>query len=236
MKALLLAGGYGSRLRPITNSIPKCLVKIKSKPLLDYWLEASIDKLGCNSVVINTHYLADQVCDHIADSKYSNKVTLVHEETLLGTLNTVKNNLPMFQTEDLLLAHADNYCVTDWQNFLNCFEQRNAQIHMTMMTFNCETPKSCGMVKLDGLGRIVEYIEKPDFEYSGSRANGAVFLLDAMARHSIASMPEHCSDLCKDFLPAYLNHINCFHNSHVHIDIGTPEKLAFANELNVIEP
>ena len=60
MKAILLATGYGTRLRPITNSIPKCLVKIKNEPLLNIWLE-KLTKVGIEKILINTHYLSKQV-------------------------------------------------------------------------------------------------------------------------------------------------------------------------------
>ena len=56
MKVILLAAGFGTRLRPITNEIPKCLVPIKGKPLLQIWLE-NLTKAGLNSFLINTHYL-----------------------------------------------------------------------------------------------------------------------------------------------------------------------------------
>ena len=62
MRAILLAAGYGTRLRPLTNKIPKCLVSIKGKPLLQIWLE-QLTAAGIGPFLINTHYLADQVVD-----------------------------------------------------------------------------------------------------------------------------------------------------------------------------
>ena len=63
IKALLLAAGEGTRLRPITLSVPKCLVKIDQKSLLQIWLE-KLSKLGCKEVLINTHYLHEQVYEY----------------------------------------------------------------------------------------------------------------------------------------------------------------------------
>ena len=70
MKALLLAAGFGTRLKPLTNFIPKCLVRIKNKPLLDIWVENLIN-IGINSIRINTHYLSNIVSAHIEKSKFS---------------------------------------------------------------------------------------------------------------------------------------------------------------------
>ena len=58
-KTLLLAAGMGTRLRPLTNNIPKCLVKIGEKPILEIWLE-NLSKAGCEEVIINTHYLSEK--------------------------------------------------------------------------------------------------------------------------------------------------------------------------------
>ena len=68
-KALLLAGGYGTRLRPITYTIPKCLVKIGNVPLLGHWLQL-LDKADCNEAIVNTHYLRDQVSRFLTAQTY----------------------------------------------------------------------------------------------------------------------------------------------------------------------
>ena len=60
IKALLLAAGYGTRLRPLTLKTPKCLVEVNGRPLLSYWLE-KLEKIGCDEVLINTHYLSNKV-------------------------------------------------------------------------------------------------------------------------------------------------------------------------------
>ena len=76
MKVILLAAGLGTRLRPLTNSIPKCLVPIKGKPLLEIWLE-NLFQIGCRSFLINTHYMAEKVEDFLSKSLYQEKCKLV---------------------------------------------------------------------------------------------------------------------------------------------------------------
>ena len=65
IKALLLAAGFGTRLRPLTLTNPKCLMEINGVPILGHWLE-KLDNLGCNEVLINTHYLNKKVEDYLA--------------------------------------------------------------------------------------------------------------------------------------------------------------------------
>ena len=71
LRCLLLAAGLGTRLRPITNKIPKCLVEINNEPLLGRWLR-TINKLGCESVLINTHYLAPKVDNYLKNINFNN--------------------------------------------------------------------------------------------------------------------------------------------------------------------
>ena len=95
MKAVLLAAGLGTRLRPITDNIPKGLVPIRGKPLLAYWLDALVDA-GVESVLVNLHYLADQVSEFVETRTDRNRITLVEEPVLLGTAGTVRENCEFF--------------------------------------------------------------------------------------------------------------------------------------------
>ena len=92
MRALLLAAGLGTRLKPITNNIPKCLVPIGGKPLLQIWLE-KLEKAGVKKFLINTHYLHEQVESFIFKSRFKNSVELYWEKKLKGTAGTLFNNI-----------------------------------------------------------------------------------------------------------------------------------------------
>lgn len=240
MKAFLLAGGYGTRLKPLTDSIPKCLVEIAGKPLLGYWLEQLVAN-GCKDILINTHYLHDKVEQYLAQSGFAQYVTTVHEPKLLGTLGSVKKNRDFFagdvnDSDASLIAHADNFCLTDWQAFIKSYQQRPASCDLTMMLFNTPTPWSCGLVKVDKEGVLTDYIEKPEEaktkpQLYGDLANAAVFIANPKAIEAICSMPEDQDDLCRDYLPLQIGKANTFVNDNIHIDIGTPETYALANEV-----
>ena len=97
LRALLLAAGFGTRLLPITKNIPKCLVEVKDKPILKIWLE-TLEELGCESVLINTHYLSDQVDEFLLNySSKKMKIDSVYEAVLNGTAGTLLKNRDYFK-------------------------------------------------------------------------------------------------------------------------------------------
>ena len=142
MKAVLLAAGVGSRLRPITNHIPKCLVPIDRKPLLSYWLDALFGA-GISSILINVHYLSAQVTAFLASRPDRDRITIVEEPTLLGTAVTLKENFEFFSGEASLVIHADNFCTANVPNFINQHHTRPECAELTMMTFLSAEPKTC---------------------------------------------------------------------------------------------
>ena len=225
VKALLLAGGFGTRLRPLTDHTPKCLVPIAGRPLLDYWLE-TLSEAGIDRILINTHYLAEQVISFCEKSRYSHLIDLVHEAELLGTAGTLKANRSYFDNK-ILLAHADNFTLFDAKAFSDAHERRNSKCLATMMTFTTDTPSSCGIVELDQQGVMINYHEKVA-NPPGNRANAAVFLLEHACLDWLDQKPA-ASDFCKDIVPLGMYKIQTFHNDVYHRDIGTPESFQQAN-------
>ena len=134
MRALLLAAGYGTRLKPLTNHLPKCLVPINGKPLIDYWLENLLNN-GIEEILINTHYLSSIVQNYIDLSKWKSFVEVVHEETLLGTGGTILKNKEFFRNETFFVAHADNLSIFDMKEFSNRHLNRPSETEITMMLF-----------------------------------------------------------------------------------------------------
>ena len=159
MNALILAAGYGKRLRPITDKLPKCLVKIKDKILLNMWLEKLLS-VGVDKILINTHYLSDQVENFLKDSVYSKKIKIVKEKILLGTAGTLNANINFFDKKDGILLHADNYCVENLDSLIDAHKKRPQGCLMTMLTFKSSNPSSCGIVSLDERGVVKDFHEK----------------------------------------------------------------------------
>jgi len=223
LRALLLAAGYGTRLRPLTDNIPKCLVPIRGRPLLDYWLELLFEG-GIEGVLVNTHFLAEKVAEFVGASLWRNRVTLVHEETLLGTGGTVLRNRAFFENKAFLVAHADNLTRFDARALIARHASRPAGVAITMMTFTSDAPRTCGIVVEDAQGIVREFHEKvPD--PPGNRANGAVYIFEPEIIGLIESLGNPVADLSTEVLPHYLGRICTFFNADYHRDIGSPEGL-----------
>ena len=217
-RALLLAGGFGTRLRPITNEVPKCLVPIGGKPLLEYWIDL-LCQAGVEKILINTHYLANQVNEFWEKHPQRHQIELNFEPELLGTAGTLRYQAKFFGTKNIFLAHADNLTRFNVKKFKDRFDERGLGQVGTMMTFNSPTPKTCGIVTIDDRSTVINYVEKPDFPIT-HLANAAVFLLDSSIHDLIAQFPASVTDFCGQVVPQLLFKINSFHNTWYHRDIG----------------
>lgn len=229
MRAMLLAAGLGTRLRPITNTLPKCLVPIHGKPLLQIWLERLAD-VGVGTFLINTHYLSEQVETFVEKSRFRDSIELVCEPELLGTAGTLIRNSDFFKGEDGLLIHADNYCLSDLDAFINAHQRRPERCVMTMMTFRTDEPSACGIVKLDSDGVVTEFYEKIETP-PGNVANGAVYILSSELINTINVDFSNASDFSTGVLPYLSRKIYTYMSSGIFIDIGTIEKYRLANNL-----
>jgi len=227
MKALLLAAGFGTRLRPITEKIPKCLVPIKGKPLLGIWLEQLI-KYKIKSSLINTHYLHHKVDEYVASSSYKNFATTVYEKNLKGTAGTVWANRKWLGNQPFMLVHADNYCICDLGEFIKSHISRPKGSLVTMMTFTTRTPETCGILEITDTG-IVENMHEKVKDPPGNIANAAVYIVEP----EIFDLP--CFDLhapadfSTEVLPLLMGKVNTWHNHNLHEDIGTIESYKYVN-------
>src|SRR5712692_3053835 len=107
MKAIILAAGLGTRLRPLTSTIPKCLVPIAGIPLLELWLR-ECERAGLEGVLINTHHLAERVEEFVA-ARRGIPVTLSHEPVLLGSAGTIAANWDFVSSDhSFVVIYADN--------------------------------------------------------------------------------------------------------------------------------
>ncbi|MDD2886742.1 MAG: nucleotidyltransferase family protein [Aliarcobacter sp.] len=226
MKAILLAAGLGTRLKPITNSIPKCLVPINGKPLLQYWLE-NLNKVGVNEFLINTHYFNEQVEKFIEDSPFKNKITLVYEKELLNTGGTILNNKNFINNEPFLLIHADNLSFCDYDKFIKSYFNRPKNCELTMMLFRTDSPKNCGIVELNNNNIVEKFYEKVENPPS-NLANAAVYICNPSIIKFMETLNKRNIDFSNDVLPNFMNKINTYINNTYHRDIGSIESYAIA--------
>ncbi len=221
IRALLLAAGLGTRLRPLTNTIPKCLVPIHGKPLLGYWLEI-LGKAGVQPILINLHYFADAVLDYLNTNGFTQNISTVYEKHLLGTAGTLLKNRNFFDNESVMLVHADNLSKFDVTAFIQAHHERPSGCEITMMTFTTLTPESCGIVEMDEHGVVQAFHEKVSNPPS-NLANGAVYILESSVFKFLDSLGKEEIDFSTEVLPSYMGRIFTFHNDIYHRDIGTME-------------
>jgi mannose-1-phosphate guanylyltransferase len=227
MRALLLAAGLGTRLRPITDSVPKCLVPIRGRALLDYLLELLLAE-AVERVLVNTGYLADRVRAHVAASRWRDRVDLVHEATLLGTGGTVLANRAWFGPGPLLVAHADNLTDFDAAALVRAHAARPPGCAITMLAFHTDAPKLCGILELDQAGVVRAFHEKVD-DPPGDLANGAVYVFEPEVIERIAALGKPVVDLSTEIIPGFVGRIFAVEHLGYHRDIGNLASLERAN-------
>ena len=230
LRALLLAAGLGTRLRPITETIPKCLVEVGGEPLLNRWLK-QLEDVGCEAVLINTHYLAEQVEIFLQERRSGPmRVYTTHEPELLGTAGTLLANSSFFEDSIGLLIHADNAMADDLEGLLAAHAARPAQCHLTMLTFHTDQPRSCGIVVTDNQGVVMAFHEKVA-DPPGTCANGAVYAFDEPFLDSLAGMTPQPTDFSTEVIPNLMGRIQTCYTEKPYLDIGTPAALAKAQKL-----
>ncbi|PKN17980.1 MAG: mannose-1-phosphate guanylyltransferase [Deltaproteobacteria bacterium HGW-Deltaproteobacteria-6] len=221
MRALLLAAGLGTRLRPLTNDIPKCLIAIDGKPLLYYWMTMLYES-GVYPMLVNLYHHADKVAHFIDQSPLKKYVATIHEDKLLGTGGTLLKNREFFGNEAMMLVHADNLSVFDVRAFIDSHQNRPAGCEITMMTFKTPTPQSCGIIETDHQGCVQAFYEKVA-NPPGDRANGAVYIIEPSLFTYLEGLKKEFIDFSTEVIPHYIGRINTFHNDIYHRDIGTIE-------------
>jgi D,D-heptose 1,7-bisphosphate phosphatase len=217
IKALILAAGLGTRLRPITDTIPKCLAPIRNRPILDYWLDLLGDA-GIIDILINTHAFPGLVSNYVesVNSRGSFKIKESYEPVLLGSAGTLAVNKDFADDTDfVVIIYADNLTDVNFNTLIAYHESHEDPI--TMLLFRTEQPKSCGIVELADNNKIIEFIEKPE-RPKGDLANAGIYIMDASVYREIAE--KHVFDLAKDALPLYVGRMRGFVHEGYLLDIG----------------
>jgi mannose-1-phosphate guanylyltransferase len=219
-KAVLLGAGLGTRLRPLTNHVTKCLVPVAGRPLLDYWVE-QIAQADVSEALINTHHLAEQVREYIEQVNARGGLRLIesYEPQLLGSAGTIAAN-PDFAdgADDIIIIYADNFSDVNVPEMLAFHRQHDDPI--TMLLYHAPNPRACGIAELDAQNRIIGFEEKPQ-QPVGDFANAGVYVFDAGAYQQIATM--NAFDLGFDVLPKFVGKMRGRVWEGYHRDIGTYE-------------
>jgi mannose-1-phosphate guanylyltransferase len=202
MKAIILAAGAGTRLRPLTDSCPKPMLPIGGQPLLAHtlaWLHAQ----GVRQAVLNLHHLPEVVREGLRDgSKWGVALRYSYEPELLGTSGAVRaidQSFPGWIDQTFVLVYGDmllGLALGELMEF-----HRFAGATLTLALKHTTTAHSQGMVVIGDHGRVLRYVEKPHSWDAGDIANAGVYLCEPSVLDAI---PSGTSDFGHNIIPALL--------------------------------
>src|SRR5437868_11666176 len=159
MKAFILAAGNGTRLRPLTDSVPKCLLPIQGVPLLEIWLK-NCRAAGITDVLVNAHAHAEAMKRFATAPKSGAKVSIVEEPQLLGSAGTLAENRAFVAGEEaFFVLYGDVLTNADLRRMLAFHRRKN--LSATLGIYQAPDPTRCGVVTMDEDDVILKFVEKP---------------------------------------------------------------------------
>lgn len=169
--ALLMAGGRGERLRPLTDVTPKPMLKINDKPILEHNIDRLI-RFGITEFFISVRYLAEKITDYLGDGSAKGiSITYIHEEEPLGTIGCLRK-IKKFSNEDVLLMNSDIICNIDFEDFYQFYKSKNVKMSVASVPYHIQVPY--GVLELRDDHQITSLTEKPTYTYY---SNGGIYFL-----------------------------------------------------------
>lgn len=223
MKAFILAAGNGTRLRPLTDSVPKCLLPIQGVPLLEVWLN-NCKAAGITDVLVNAHAHAGAVKEFVATQKSGVKASIMEEPQLLGSAGTLAENRAFVVGEEaFFILYGDVLTTVDLRQMLDFHQQKN--LPATLGIYQTPEPTRCGIVAMDENAVIKEFVEKPVRPASNWAFSGVMIA----GQEIFASVPDHRpADIGFDVLPKVAGKMAGYAITEYLIDIGTLENYQIA--------
>ncbi len=218
MKAFLLAAGNGTRLRPFTDTKPKCMLPIKGQPLLNIWLQLC-QQCGITEVLINLHAHSQAVREYLSQFHDGPKLTLVEEPDLLGSAGTLAANRKWVAGEKLFwVFYADVLTNFDSAPMLRFHRSHNPAA--TIGVSYVPDPSRCGIVSVDDGHRVTHFVEKPTSPAGNLAFTGLLLGSGALLDEIPDCKP---ADLGHHVLPRLLGKMCAYEVNDFLLDIGTVE-------------
>jgi NDP-sugar pyrophosphorylase family protein len=221
--AAILAGGFGTRLRPVISDRPKVLAEICGRPFLTYLFDQLLS-FHINHVVLCTGYMGDRIRETIGNTYGSLMIEYSQESLPLGTAGALRYALNRFNSDQILILNGDSYYKTNIATFWNWHKSKEAFASL-LLTKVADTQRY-GRVETDSQGSILKFNEKGERSGPGL-INAGIYLMDKQLIFSIP--PEKCVSLERELFPMWIGQkIYGYHSEGQFIDIGTPEDYANA--------
>ncbi len=232
MRAMVLAAGLGTRLRPITDTVPKPLVEVAGRPLIHYPLML-LRKHGITEVVINTHHLADKVRHALGDGRELGlNITWSHEPEILGTGGGVKKVEDFFQGETFIVINADTIIDLDLEKVVEHHRMKKASA--TMVLKQIHGWREYGAVEVDYNGRVRRIRGKPEGDISVSLRPVVFTGLHVLEPEILSSIPKdgYASIIRQGYIPLIENDrlVSGFITNRLWLTVDTKEKLEEAGK------
>ena len=222
--AVLMAGGKGERLRPLTEKTPKPLLKVGDKAIIDH----NIDRLisyGVQHISVTVNYLKEQLEEHFAEPHCGVQVQTVREPKFLGTIGSIKF-VENFYNDTVLVMNSDLFTNINYEDFYLHFKEHDADMSVAAVPYTVNIPY--GILDLEERRNIKGLIEKPTYDYY---ANAGIYLIKKSALDLI---PEdtffNATDLIEALIAAGRKVIR-FPLNGTWIDIGNPQEYKRANDM-----
>lgn len=222
--AVMMAGGKGERLRPLTEKIPKPLLKVGNKAIIDHNVDRLID-YGVKHISVTVNYLHEQIEEHFTVPHGDVKVKTVLEPEYLGTIGSIQF-VENFYNDTVLVMNSDLFTNVNYEDFYLHFKEYDADMSVVAVPYSVQVPY--GIFKIENKRIITGLVEKPTYDYY---ANAGIYLI----KKSVMKMIPHdtffnATDLIKALINAGRRVIQ-FPLNGIWIDIGNPQEYKRANEL-----
>lgn len=221
--AVLMAGGKGERLRPLTEKTPKPLLEVGGKCIIDH----NIDRLisyGVEHINVTVNYLGEQLEEHFATPRDGVRVRTFREPKFLGTIGSIKF-VDTFYNDTVLVMNSDLFTNIDYEDFFLHFQQNDAEMSVAAVPYNVSI--ELGILDLDGRN-VKGLLEKPKFNYY---ANAGIYLI---RKRALAEIPGdtffHATHLVEKLI-AQGKKVIRYPLNGTWIDIGTPQEYQKARDL-----
>ena len=214
--AVMMAGGKGERLRPLTLETPKPLLKVAGKPIIDYNIENLINS-GIDHINVTVNYLAEQIEEHFKKPVNEVQIKCVREPKFLGTIGSIKF-VKKWYNDTILLINADLFTNIDIEAFYLHFLKHNADVSVAGVPYNVNIPY--GIFEIEKTREIKGIIEKPSYNYY---ANAGIYLIK---RELLDLIPDNEFFDATDFIDILIKKnkkVIRFPIAGYWIDIGKPE-------------
>ncbi|MCL4398969.1 sugar phosphate nucleotidyltransferase [Candidatus Parvarchaeota archaeon] len=192
LSAVVLAGGKGTRLRPLTYEVPKSMIPVKGKPILEYIIQRLKDA-GISNIMISIGYLGEKIQKYFGDgSAFGVKIKYLGEETPLGTGGALKRFQYLFH-DTIVVVNGDNLFDFDISQIYAFHRAEKASA--TIAVVNSNDTSSFGVVEMNG-NKIISFVEKPSGEQNSHLVNAGVYVLNPSV---LSLLPEGVSNTSELF-------------------------------------